>query len=105
MNSKDYERMNKYLDWYEDLLTKKQREIMNSYYREDFSLSEIAENLDITRSAVSDLIRRVTKTMEEYEAKLKLVEKFQIRSSYYDELIKIGSSEVKEVVQKLYENE
>lgn len=63
----EYEKINEYLDWYETLLTDKQKEVMNMYYREDFSLAEIAENLDISRSAVSDLIKRVSKTLEDYE--------------------------------------
>lgn len=105
MNSNEYEEINEYLDWYENLLTPKQREVMSLYYREDFSLAEIAENMDITRSAVSDLIRRVIKTLEEYERKLNLVHKFHQRTACYKELEKINSMEVKAIVQKLYENE
>ena len=41
------ERMNALLDAYEQLLTEKQREILNLYYKEDLSFSEIAENLHI----------------------------------------------------------
>ena len=42
------------------LLTDKQREIMSLYYKEDFSLSEIAEELSVSRAAVNDHIKRST---------------------------------------------
>ena len=58
--NRDHETINQYLDWYESLLTEKQKDVMSMYYRDDFSLAEIAENMDISRSAVSDLIRRVS---------------------------------------------
>lgn len=50
MMNDEYEKINEYLDWYESLLTDKQKDVMNMYYREDFSLSEIAENLDISEA-------------------------------------------------------
>ncbi len=43
------EKMNSLLDAYEPLLTDKQQEVLDLYYKEDFSLSEIAENLKISR--------------------------------------------------------
>lgn len=101
----DYEKINEYLDWYEALLTEKQRDIMNMYYREDFSLSEIAENLNISRSAVSDLIKRVSKSLEDYENKLQLVSKFHFRVKCYNELNETKIEEVIEIVKKLNENE
>ena len=42
--------------------------------------------MNISRSAVSDLIRRVSKTLEEYEQKLHLVEKYEARCKYYEKL-------------------
>ena len=97
--------INQYLDWYEPLLTQKQIDVMNMYYRDDFSLAEIAENMDISRSAVSDLIRRVSKTLEEYEQKLHLVEKYEIRSKNYEKLKELNLKEVDEIVDALYECE
>ena len=43
---------------------------------EDFSLSEIAEEKGISRQGVHDLVKRCQKTLEGYEKKLHLVEKF-----------------------------
>jgi predicted DNA-binding protein YlxM (UPF0122 family) len=43
---------------------------------EDLSLSEIAKDAGISRQGVHDLVKRCDKILEEYEAKLHLVEKF-----------------------------
>lgn len=103
--NKDYELINQYLDWYEALLTDKQKDVMNMYYRDDFSLSEIAENMNISRSAVSDLIRRVSKTLEEYESKLHLVEKYVAREACYEKLRSLNLEKVNDIVDALYEYE
>ena len=103
--NKDHEVINQYLDWYESLLTEKQNDVMNMYYRDDFSLSEIAENMDISRSAVSDLIRRVSKTLDEYESKLHLVEKYEARIKCYEKLKELNLKEVNDIVDALYEYE
>ena len=44
------EYINQLLDWYDKLLTDRQLDVMKLYYREDLSLTEIAENLKISRS-------------------------------------------------------
>ena len=69
--------VNQLLDSYEKLLTKAQLEIMELYYREDWSLQEIAEKLKVTRTSVHTTIKRVNQTLVEYEAKLGLVKKDQ----------------------------
>lgn len=68
-------KINRLLDRYEKLLTKNQLEIMELYYREDWSLQEIAEKLKVTRTSVHTTLKRVGVSLNEYEAKLKLVEK------------------------------
>lgn len=57
-------------DLYGNLLTKKQFEFLNDYYNNDLSLSEIAENNEITRQAVRDIIKKGEKKLFEYEEKL-----------------------------------
>ena len=69
------ERINNLLDLYKDLLTDKQQEIMDMYYLYDLSLSEIAQDTNTTRAAVYDLIKRTSKTLENYEEQLHLLEK------------------------------
>ena len=68
-------------DFYGELLTDRQRQVYTSVILEDYSLSEVAEDLGISRQGVHDMIRRCNHTLEEYEKKLHLVEKFlNIRS-------------------------
>ena len=57
-------------DLYGKLLTEKQFEFLNDYYNNDLSLSEIAENENITRQAVRDIIKKGEKKLFEYEEKL-----------------------------------
>ncbi|WP_209122414.1 putative DNA-binding protein [Alkalihalobacillus sp. BA299] len=79
-------RMNYLFDFYQSLLTSKQRQYMELYYLDDFSLGEIAEEFEISRQAVYDNIKRTEAMLEEYEAKLSLLEKFEQRSNYIAQL-------------------
>ena len=60
---------------YGKLLTKKQYEFLNDYYNNDLSLSEIAENNNITRQAVRDNIKKGEKKLFEYEEKLSFMKR------------------------------
>lgn len=62
-------------DLYGKLLSKKQYEFLNDYYNNDLSLSEIAENNNITRQAVRDIIKKGEKKLFEYEEKLLFMKK------------------------------
>lgn len=55
---------------YKNLLTEKQYEILDDYYNNDLSLTEIAQNNDITRQAVRDILKKGEKKLFEYEEKL-----------------------------------
>ena len=79
-------RMNYLLDFYQTLLTEKQRNYMELFYLRDYSLSEIAETFDVSRQAVYDNIRRTGDLVEDYEAKLNLYEKFEQRRKIYDDM-------------------
>ena len=59
-------------DIYQDLLTNKQREYMESYYYNNYSLTEISENMSVSRNAVHDQLKRTVKKLYDYEAKLEL---------------------------------
>jgi predicted DNA-binding protein YlxM (UPF0122 family) len=74
-------RINYLLDFYKVLLTEKQKFALEMYYQEDLSLVEIAQNLDVSRQAIYDLLKRGETLLEEYEEKLKLYEKYTNRLS------------------------
>lgn len=79
-------RVNMLYDFYHPLLTRKQMEYMELYYREDYSLSEIADHHEVSRQAVHDTIKRTEQLLEMYEKKLRLYEKHIIRSEYVKQL-------------------
>ena len=60
---------------YGKLLTDKQNEYIDYYYNQDLSLSEIAENDNITRQAVRDIIKKGERKLFEYEEKLLFMKK------------------------------
>ena len=62
------------IDCYGKMLSDKQRNIIEQYYNEDLSLSEIAENERMTRQGVSDYIRRTENSLKSYEDNLHLLE-------------------------------
>ncbi|MFC0301451.1 putative DNA-binding protein [Virgibacillus soli] len=79
-------RVNYLFDFYYVLLTKKQREYMEMYYLEDYSLGEISEIHHVSRQAVYDNIKRTENMLETYEKKLNLYKKFQERTEIIDAL-------------------
>ena len=82
------------MDFYGELLTDRQKDIMDLYYNDNLSLSEIAEELEISKQGVQDNIKRAEKSLYEVERKLGLLEKFQNHSEKINSAIKI-LSEVK----------
>ena len=57
-------------DTYKNLLTKKQQEYFEYYYFEDNSLSEIADNLGVSKTIVGKTINGIETKLLEYETKL-----------------------------------
>ncbi|MFZ2539811.1 MAG: YlxM family DNA-binding protein [Oscillospiraceae bacterium] len=64
------------LDFYGEMLTDKQRDVIDLYYNQDLSLSEIAEHQGITRQGVRDSIKRGEVFLFELEDKLKMFESY-----------------------------
>ena len=73
------QRVNLLMDCYSDLLTEKQQTYLEYYYQEDYSLSEIAQILDVSRNAVFDNLKKAVHSLENYEEKLQLLKKHQER--------------------------
>ena len=65
------------LDFYGDILSERRRSVMNMYYNEDLSLSEIASEIGISRQGVRDLIKKSEEELSLLEEKLGLAEKFE----------------------------
>ena len=63
------------LDLYGALLTERQREVMDLYFNDDLSLSEVAEECGITRQGVRDALIKGEEQLWDFEAHLKLLEK------------------------------
>ena len=64
------------LDFYGELLSERQQQIMDYYYGEDLSLSEVSALTNITRQGVRDALMRSEKLLTETEEKLGLVARF-----------------------------
>lgn len=84
--------INMLYDFYGQMLTDKQKNIIELYYNNDFSLSEIAESMNISRQGVYDLLKRSEKLLYHYEEKLKLVEKFSNHKSKVKEAYRLLDS-------------
>lgn len=82
------QRVNLLLDCYSDLLTDKQNMYLSYYYKEDLSLSEIANELGVSRNAVFDNLKRAVHSLEDYEKKLQLLKKHEERLELIDKIEK-----------------
>jgi uncharacterized protein len=91
-------RLNNLFDIYQDLLTDKQKEYFKYYFSDNYSLSEIAEILDVSRNAVHLQVKNIIKNLESFDEKLKLLEK----TKNYHELIEALKKEtLSDSVQKI----
>lgn len=63
---------NELFDYYGELLTEKQKEYFKFYYFDNLSLSEIAEENNVSRNAVSKTLKEVKEKLDSYESILKL---------------------------------
>ena len=80
--------INELFDLYGSLLTKKQQEIIELYYCDDLSLSEISEQLDVSRNAIYDCLKKGIKQLENYEKELKLHKKEKELEEYFKKVKK-----------------
>jgi hypothetical protein len=69
------EEIGKLFDFYSNLLNSKHKEVLELYYFQDMSLSEISEILNVTRQGVFDLLKRAESNLQLYEKNLGLIEK------------------------------
>jgi len=102
----DKAKMAMLLDFYGDVLTDKQREAMDMYYNNDYSLSEIAENTGISRQGVRDRLQKSENIILELESKLHLFERFRAMKedvsriiSQLEQLKKLAPAEISSLIE------
>ena len=76
-------------DFYGQLLSKRQNQVMKLYHEENLSLSEIASEFDISRQGVHDALKNAERSLAEDESKLGLIAKFRQSREAVDEIDEI----------------
>ncbi|MHB1151729.1 MAG: YlxM family DNA-binding protein [Eubacteriales bacterium] len=91
-------------DYYDVLLSERQRDVINLYYNDDFSLSEIADLIGITRQGVRDAIKKSEILLTDYESKLGFAKLFDSVTEAADNLLKtLGQYELNPDITALSE--
>ena len=85
-------------DYYGELLSSSQKEYFEKYYFDNLSLSEISENLNVSRNAVHKQLKSVEEKLQFYDEKLNLIEK------YNKVLDKIKDDDLKEIITEILES-
>ena len=80
-------------DFYSELLSQKQKQYLNDYFFNDLSLSEISENYEISKQAVSNNIKRTIIELEQFEEKLNLIKLNNERLFLLNEIKKLTDNE------------
>lgn len=76
------------LDVYGKTLNKRQLDVMTAYYNEDLSLSEIADNMQISKQGVRDIIKRAEAHLMQLEMQLSFIEKARSREKLLIDIAK-----------------
>ncbi len=76
------------LDVYGKTLNKRQLDVMTAYYNEDLSLSEIADNMQISKQGVRDIIKRAGAHLMQLEMQLLFIEKARSREKLLIDIVK-----------------
>ena len=80
-------------DFYSELLSQKQKQYLNDYFFNDLSLTEISENYEIAKQAVSNNIKRTIIELEQFEEKLNLIKLNNERLFLLNEIRKLTDNE------------
>lgn len=82
----DFAKTSMLFDIYGGLLTDKKKRVMEMYHEDDMSLSEIAEELEVSRAAVHDSLRSAERLLCSYEDKLGILDDYLRKEKLADEL-------------------
>lgn len=77
------------LDFYGDVLSERKRTVLEYYYNDDFSLSEVAQEIGISRQGVRELIKKAEEELYFYEEKLGLAKRFRDAQESARELLRL----------------
>ena len=80
------------LDFYGDVLTERKKEVLDMYYNEDLSLSEIADQIGISRQGVRDLIKKAEEEIFFLEEKLGLAQKMSALKFHSDNMLSMAEN-------------
>lgn len=80
-------------DFYGELLTDHQKKLYEDAVFGDLSLGEIAQEYGISRQGVHDLIKRCNRSLQEYEEKLHLIQRFMKIKEQVNQLNRAAESE------------
>ena len=95
----DFAKTSMLFDIYGGLLTDKKKRVMEMYHEDDMSLSEIAEELEVSRAAVHDSLRTAERLLCSYEDKLGILADYLLKEKLADEL-RTHISEARELLAK-----
>lgn len=90
---------NELYDLYGELLTDKQKEYFENYYFNNFSLSEMAENYDVSRNAIHKQLKIVIEKLEDYESKMQLYKKMKKLDEF---LVNINDENIKKTLEDIF---
>lgn len=90
--------LNNLYDYYGVLLNERQQEIFKYYYFDNLSLSEISENENISRNAISKQLKNICLKLNDYETKLGLYKKTQELNKIIANLDKETNKKIKEII-------
>lgn len=94
------------IDAYGQMLTERQRTMMTSYYFDNLTLSEIGENLGVSRQAVNDCITQSIKSLESYEEKIGLISLKNTLRADLESIKSLGANDnltlrINDIIEKL----
>jgi predicted DNA-binding protein YlxM (UPF0122 family) len=92
-------------DFYGDILTPHQKKVYEDFVLNDLSLTEIAEEENISRQGVHDLVKRCDRILEELEEKLSMIERFKKTKNQLEQIhdltMEYGNQESKTILEQI----
>ena len=94
------------LDFYGELIPERKRTVLELYYNEDYSLSEVADEIGISRQGVRDIVKKTESELFFYEEKLGLAKKLLLVEQASDALCQLADrhslpEDVREMILQL----